>query len=134
MDLTGLGSVAELIKAGINKIWPDKTEQEKNDLTLMLTQLQGEIDLAKGQLDVNKEEAKSEHVFISGGRPFCIWVGGIALAYSCILEPLMRFISRTCFHYNGEFPIIDNTTLSQVLFCLLGFGAMRSYDKLKGSN
>lgn len=35
-DLTGIGSVADLATTVINKIWPDKSEQEKQQLAAAL--------------------------------------------------------------------------------------------------
>jgi hypothetical protein len=35
-------------------------------------------ELAKGQLDINKEEAKHRSIFVSGWRPFVGWVCSIA--------------------------------------------------------
>ena len=88
------------------------------------------IDLA--QIGVNTEEAKSSSVFVAGWRPFVGWVGGFALAYSAILEPLLRFGASVWGGYHGEFPVIDTTITMQVLTGLLGLGAMRSYDKKQG--
>jgi hypothetical protein len=53
------------------------------------------------------------------------------LAYAAILEPILRLIA-TLWGYTGEFPVIDTTITMQILFGLLGLGAMRSYDKVKG--
>jgi len=78
---------------------------------------------------VNKEEAKSEDKFVSRGRPFAIWVGGVGFAYVSIVEPLMRFIATVVYKYAGTFPEIDTTLTLQVLFGLLGLGALRSWDK-----
>ena len=52
-DITGLGSVADLATTVVNKIWPDKSQQEREQLAAAVT-------LVQGQIDVNKEEAKKE--------------------------------------------------------------------------
>jgi hypothetical protein len=90
------------------------------------------IDLA--QIEVNTEEAKSASVFVSGWRPFVGWVGGFALAYSAIIEPVARFGASVWGGYHGAFPVIDTTITMQVLTGLLGLGAMRSYDKKQGTS
>lgn len=89
-------------------------------------------ELLKGQLEINMEEAKSSSLFKSGWRPFVGWVCGIAFAYAAIFEPLMRFIAQVMFSYAGAFPAIDTALTMQVLFGLLGLGAMRSYEKKAG--
>ena len=63
LDITGLGSVADLASTVISKIWPDKTEAEK-------AQLAAAVQLVQGQIDINKVEASSSSVFVAGWRPF----------------------------------------------------------------
>jgi len=50
-----------------------------------------------------------------------------------IFEPIGRFIAAVGFGYEGEFPVIDTTITMQILFGILGLGAMRSYDKKVGN-
>lgn len=91
-----------------------------------------DADLAKGQIEVNKEDAKHDSVFVAGARPFIMWVCGFAFAYVAILEPLLRFASKVWFGYAGEFPTIDTDLTLQVLFGILGLGAYRTAEKFKG--
>ena len=88
------------------------------------------LDLA--QIEVNKEEAKSANLFVSGWRPFVGWLCGAAFAYAAVLEPLMRFIAAVGFGYVGVFPLIDTSLTMQVLFGILGLGALRTYEKKSG--
>ena len=84
------------------------------------------------QTDTNKIEAASNSVFVAGWRPFCGWIGGCGLAYAAIIEPTARFVATVMVGYTGDFPAIDTTVTMQILFGMLGLGAMRSYDKAKG--
>jgi hypothetical protein len=77
---------------------------------------------------INMEEAKSEHLFVAGWRPFVGWIGGFALAYAAILEPFMSWCARL-YGSTVVFPTLDTTITMQVLFGILGLGAFRSYDK-----
>ena len=135
-DLTGLSSVFDFGGKLIDKIFPDpqKAQEAKIELFKLqqngeLAQLAAETDLAKGQINVNIEEAKSTNWFVAGWRPACGWVGAAGLAYSAILEPLARFAAVVLGGYTGTFPVLDTTITMQILFGLLGLGAMRSYDK-----
>ncbi len=85
----------------------------------------------QNQTDVNKIEAASTNLFVSGWRPFVGWVCGFALAYVAILEPLLRFIAAMS-GYEGSYPVIDTTITLQVLLGMLGLGGMRSFEKAKG--
>lgn len=139
MDLTGLGSLFDFGGKLIDKIFPDPQKAQEAKIELFKLQQNGELavlaaetQLAKGQLDVNIEEAKSSNWFVAGWRPACGWVGAAGLAYSAILEPLARFVAAVGFGYAGVFPLLDTTITMQILFGLLGLGAMRSYDKKNG--
>ena len=114
----------------INKLFPDPTEAARAQLALLKLQQDGELAAIVAQTDINKVEAASKSVFVAGWRPFCGWVGGAGLAYAAIIEPLLSFIARLS-GYTGDFPIIDTTITMQILFGLLGLGAMRSFDKVK---
>lgn len=88
------------------------------------------IDMA--QIGVDAEEAKSPNTFVSGARPFILWVCGVAFAYATIVEPLARFIATVGFNYHGAYPAIDTTLTLQVLGGLLGLGGFRTIEKVKG--
>lgn len=125
----------------IDKIWPDPAQKAQAQLELFKLQQSGELakltaetDLAKAQISVNQEEAKSSNLFVSGWRPGVGWVCGFAFAYVSIIEPSARFVATVFFHYTGAFPTIDTTITLQVLLGLLGLGSMRSFEKLKGAD
>lgn len=130
--ITALLNVGESV---IDKIWPDENKRLEQKLKLRelaqkgdLAVMQAEVSLLTGQMDINKEEAKSKSLFVAGWRPFVGWVGGAAFAYITIIEPLMRFIA-VVLGYDGDFPVIDTTVTMQVLLGMLGLGVMRSFDK-----
>ena len=124
IDITGLGSVAELVTTTINKVWPDKTEIEK-------AQLAAAVSIVQGQLEVNKEEAKSSSAFVAGGRPFIIWVCGTGLAMQFVVFPTV-VITASWFNKILAVPSLDMATLMTLLFGLLGLSSLRSFDKVKG--
>jgi hypothetical protein len=90
------------------------------------------IKLDMAQIGVNTEEAKSTNWFVAGGRPFIMWTCGVAFAYATIVEPLARFVATVFYHYGGAYPVIDTNLTMQVLIGLLGLGAYRSLEKVKG--
>jgi hypothetical protein len=132
LDLTGIGSIASLIETGVNKIWPDKTEQEKAKFALLSQELSNTFQLALNQINTNIEEAKSKSVFVAGWRPFVGWVSGTALAYSFVLQPFLVW-TLSAFGINTELPKLQIEELMTLLFGMLGLGAMRSYDKMKSN-
>ena len=129
LDVTGLGSLADFATTVVNKIWPDANEQQKAQAQQAILEATQTYNLQAMQVDVNKIEAASTNWFVAGWRPFIGWIGGTALAYASIIEPLARFIAAVGFHYTGAFPVIDTQITLQVLIGLLGFGVYRTYEK-----
>ena len=130
IDIAGIGSIADLIKTGIDKIWPDKTEVEKTQMALMMAQLQGELDLAKWQSDVNKTEAASSSIFVAGWRPFIGWTCGAGLAMQFVVSPIGVWISGLC-GKTIQMPNLDMGTLLTLLFGMLGMSGLRTFEKIK---
>lgn len=76
------------------------------------------------QVEVNKIEAASSSVFVAGYRPAIGWVGAAALAYAYIISPFLGIWV--------ELPQTDFEGLFAIVMSMLGVGAMRSYEKVKG--
>lgn len=135
-------SVVDLIKDGIDKIWPDKTKADEARAALEQAQLAGALqemnaqwDNAKAQLMVNQQEAGSASLFVAGWRPFIGWMCGSAFAYTFVLQPVLVMLFAATGHPVNK-DILANLDFSQiqpVLYGMLGLGAMRTYEKVKGS-
>lgn len=124
MEITGLGSVAGLVNTAINKIWPDKSEAEKQ-------QLAAAVMVVQGQLDINKVEAANPSVFVSGWRPFIGWVCGTACAWNWIGLPIAKVILVTSGHPLDLAPA-NLTEMMPVLLGMLGLGGLRTLEKING--
>lgn len=123
-DITGIGAVADLAGTVINKIWPDKSEQEKQELAAAVMVVQG-------QLDINKEEAKNPSVFVSGWRPAIGWVCGAACAWNWIGLKIALFIAA---YLGKELHIApaDIGEMMPVLLGMLGLSGLRTAEKMNG--
>lgn len=108
---------------------PVRMRELDNQFQEYMTSLGIQLQLA--QIDVNKAEAQNTNWFVAGWRPFVGWIGGFALAYAAIIEPIARFTANVMYHYTGAFPIIDTNLTMQVLMGMLGLGIMRTYEKSK---
>ena len=93
--------------------------------------LQGQIQLNQGQLDVNKAEAGSTKLFVSGWRPFVGWVCGSACAWNWIGLPIANFAAAIAHHPLNMAPA-DLTQMLPLLLGMLGMGGLRTYEKLNG--
>ena len=141
MDLIGIGSILD----GVGKIAGDlvTTDKERIELELEGRKLdleQARIDQATdlAQVDVNKIEAASSNLFVSGWRPAVGWVGVAGLAYQFLGYPLMQWAWAVGQGVDlipqglGAPPDLDVEQLMTLLAGLLGFGGMRSFEKHKG--
>lgn len=77
------------------------------------------------QADTNTAEASNPNVFVSGWRPAIGWIGAAGLAYHFILNPILVGLGWT------SLPALDDM-LFELIFAMLGFGGLRTYEKLKG--
>lgn len=127
-----IAAVSTLADDVVKRVWPDATELEKAKLVQATQEMQNQYQLILGQLEINKVEAASASLFVSGWRPAVGWVCVAGMAYVAILEPLARFLAVVGFAYTGVFPVIDTTITSQILFGILGLGAARTVEKIKG--
>ena len=124
MDVTGLGAVSDLVGTVIGKIWPDKTEQEKQ-------QLAAAVMVVQGQIDTNKAEAANPSVFVSGWRPFIGWVCGSACAWNWIGLPIAKVVI-TMVGYKLALDAANLTEMLPVLMGMLGLGGLRTIEKING--
>ena len=135
-----LSGLFDLGKGLIDRLFPDPAAKAAAQLELLkmqqageLAQLAAETDLAKLQIQTNIEEAKSTNWWVAGWRPAIGWVCGAGLAYAALVEPFARFAAKVWFGYIGDFPVIDTDLTLQILMGMLGLGAMRSVEKVKGA-
>lgn len=131
MDITGIGSIASLIQDGIDKIWPSKTDQQKAEAALLMTRVQGQIQNAQKQIEVNMAEAKNQSVFVSGARPFILWVCGGAFAWTYIGQPIAVFVAASLGHH-FVVPALDMGELTPLMLGMLGLGGMDLHERLRG--
>lgn len=122
-DFTGIGAVADLAKAVVDKIFPDKSDQERQQLAATLTIIQG-------QIDTNKQEAANSNIFVAGWRPFIGWVCGSAFAIQYVVGPLGTWLSNIITGHAIQFPVLDLGTMMPLLLGMLGLGGMRTVEKI----
>jgi phenylpyruvate tautomerase PptA (4-oxalocrotonate tautomerase family) len=123
-----IGPVASLL----DKFIPDATEKQRlaAEIATMAERQAHEIALA--QIDVNKEEAKSQSWFVSAWRPAVGWVCVIGLCWHFIGQPIALFFISVSGANIPPLPQFEMDTLMTLLFGLLGMGALRTVEKTKG--
>jgi hypothetical protein len=88
------------------------------------------LELAKGQMEINKVEAASSNLFVSGWRPFIGWTCGLGMFGNFITIPFANFVLALA-DYDVVIPLVPLETMMPVLMGMLGLGAMRSFEKTR---
>lgn len=139
MSVDPLTDGIDAVKTVIDKIFPDKNEALKHKLKIQelhdsgkLEELKLYTELMLAQIDVNKAQAQHPSLFVAGARPFVIWSGGLSLAWAGIIHPLLVWVWAFCGIEGSPPALIESSGLTAIVTGLLGFGSMRSYDKLNG--
>lgn len=88
-------------------------------------------ELAKAQIEVNKTEAAHKSLFVSGWRPAVGWVAVLGMAGNFLVIPLANF-TLALVESEVSIPILDLSQMMPVLMGMLGLGAMRTAEKVKG--
>jgi hypothetical protein len=119
----------------IDKLIPDKEAAAKMKLDTLQLQQAGEfremdadLQMAQGQIDINKAEASSNDNFRAGWRPFVGWVCGFGFATQFVLGPWGTWIAAL-YGNPVAFPEMDMATMMPLLLGMLGLGTLRSWDK-----
>ena len=86
---------------------------------------------ALAQMAVNKAEAASSSIFVSGWRPATGWVCVLGMAGNFIVTPFANFV-LALLEVEVVIPLVPLDTMMPVLLGLLGLGGLRTLEKTKG--
>lgn len=136
--MSGFLALIPLIGEVLDKVLPDAGAAADAKLKMVelvqrgdLAVLDADTKLALGQVSINQEEAKNTSIFVSGWRPFVGWTCGAAFAFKFVIGPFAAFI-LTAYGVPTEMPVLDFSEMSPILLGMLGLGALRTHEKIKG--
>ena len=122
----------------IDKILPDPQQAAEAKLRAVemaqkgeLAQLDADVRLAIGQMEINKAEATTD-LFRGGWRPATGWCCVAGLAYQFIVQPKLPWLAMLFGATVPPLPAIDNETLLILLTGMLGLGGLRTVERVKG--
>ena len=119
-----LGSIIGPATQLLDKVIEDKDEKNRIAFELSTLAERHAQEALKGQLEINKVEAAHHSIFVSGWRPCIGWVCALGLFYNTILSNILGIWV--------EVAEIDTTLIVPVMMGMLGIGAMRTVEKVKG--
>lgn len=131
MSLDPLSAILDIGSKVIDRVWPDPTAAAAAKLELFKLQQSGELQMMVSQMDINKEEAKSPSMFVSGWRPFIGWVCGAACAWNWLGLKVALFAAA---YFGKELHLApaDIGEMMPVLLGMLGLGGLRTMEKIQG--
>lgn len=125
-----LGPLFDIGGKIIERMFPDPQKKAEAELELLKLTQSGDLQTVLAQLEINAREAANPSVFVSGARPFILWICGFGFLYAAIGQPLLSWLSAI-----KGWPVppeVNAEVLMYVLGGLLGLGGFRSYEKVKG--
>lgn len=132
-------SILPVVGDILDKIFPDKTAAEAAKVRLVelaqqgeLAKLQADTQLATAQAETNKIEAASGNLWVSGWRPAVGWICALAVGFKFIGGPLLYMVGQAVGH-PVDLPRIETEELWPLLLGMLGLGAFRTVEKVKGA-
>ena len=115
----------------LDKFIPDADEKAKLAHEIATMAEKHANDIAKAQIEVNKVEAASSSLWVSGWRPAVGWVCVMGMAGNFMVIPFANFV-LALLDIDVNIPLVPLDTMMPVLMGMLGLGAMRSFEKTKG--
>lgn len=133
MLLDLLGGVTPIINKVLSYI-PDPAARQAAELQMQADMLKFAAEQGAQQAEINKVEAASTNWFVAGWRPAMGWVCAGAFAWNYVGFPMATwFVTVAGVEGIPLKPILDNS-LMELTLGMLGLGAMRSFDKMKGTS
>ena len=114
----------------LDKVIPDADERSRLAHEIATLAERQTHEIAKAQIAVNKEEAASHSMFVSGWRPAVGWVCTLGLATNYLFVPVCNFL-LTVTESPITVPPLDLSEMMPVLLGMLGLGGLRTYEKTK---
>lgn len=130
MALDPVSALFEIGGKVLDRVLPDPAQQAAAKLELLKLQQNGELAQISGQMEINKVEAASSSLFVSGWRPGIGWVCGAGFAVQFVIGPLAEWGSSLAGH-PVKFPQMDTGTMMPLLLGMLGLGGLRTAEKLQ---
>lgn len=133
-----IASLVPILGSVLDKVIPNTAEREKAKAEIALKLAENETELVKlfaaqdqGQIEINKEEAKSNSLFVAGWRPAVGWICAFGCAWAFVLKPVLEWGVKLA-GSTASLPVVQTGELMSLLMGLLGMGTLRTYEKFKG--
>lgn len=111
---------------------PDPAAKQKAQLEMQARLIEMVSTESAKQAEINAAEAANPSVFVAGWRPMIGWVCAVAFAWFYLGVPIVSWVLAIA-GVHVALPVFDQNNLMELTFGMLGMGALRSFDKWKGT-
>lgn len=129
--MIGIDAIAGLVSTVVDKIWPDANIEANAKADAIKAELTQQLQASLGQLEINKIEAGSASLFVSGWRPALGWSCVAGFGYEFVLRPIVVGVSAG-FGFPIPLPGIETAVFETLLYAMLGLGSMRTVERIRG--
>lgn len=118
----GVAATAEAIGRALDGLVT--SDEERQQARILMERLRQQPQAL--QAEINKIEAGSRSLWVSGWRPFIGWVSGSGLAFVFLINPIIQW----CTGRPG--PQMPSAVMTELVVALLGLGSLRTAEKITG--
>jgi Holin of 3TMs, for gene-transfer release len=111
---------------------PDPNAKQHAQLELQAKLMEYAAQQGAEQAAIDTAEAGSSSLFVAGWRPAIGWVCAAAFAWNWMVYPIVEWALTVAGVHNMPLKPVMDGNLMELTLGMLGLGAMRSFDKLKG--
>lgn len=111
---------------------PNPAAREKAKLEMQGQLLNALVEESNNQAEINKAEAAHTSLWVAGWRPAIGWVCAAGFAWTFLFYPVLTWFAALV-GLDANLPTIQNDMLFELTMGMLGLGALRSFDKWKGT-
>jgi Holin of 3TMs, for gene-transfer release len=133
LDVAGIGSIADLLKTAVDKIWPDPTQAAAAKIAILQAQQAGALKEADDQFQIALEQIKTNAAEAAqpglNFRDGAGWVCVASFALAALKAPIEWVCSLV--GHPISLPSIDQSTTVPMLLALLGIGSLHTYQAIK---
>jgi len=127
------GAVVDAVGTALDKLFTSDEERANKDIIMERLRQQPEL----LQIELNKVEAASPHWFVAAWRPGLAWTIIVGFAYTFWGYDLLTWLTTmtnlgaVAQPPRPNYDFFENIAFPTIMG-LLGFGGMRTYEKVKG--
>ncbi len=130
-----VGLIAALLPKALDildDLIPDKTAAAQAKATIELRILEAASAANAAQSEINKVEAASSSIWVSGWRPAIGWCCSTGIFWVYVGHPIATWGMGVYGIDASHIPDLQSESLMELTFALLGLAGLRTYEKVKG--